>query len=621
MASTTVIPTFTNPCIASFVTKGSTQVYLAGVSDVTNGQLEVYTVDIVNIQTPVSTRVVSSPNPLYWKNNAPKACSTYPGDTSASTAALHFQQFGPFTSYDSNILTNGTVETPSRFDGYAWVSPKNYAIVGHAGPIAFAAALTNQTTLATSSPWVGIRLNGTSGLDGTMNAKLTSYPVSTPLLSLGTYTPSTVAPARGYLTVFDNAGSGRVYATTGYDKSNPLITDLLGLGISQTVDMNNIKLTPDAIAVNIGTAGYILDKATDGTTIVYSINPGQSNKLQVVTTTGDVLPFSANIAATSQNSQIITYRVDGTTASFNSFDTTTGKWAGIGLKAPSPKPSTGSPGGSNGGSGNGSGNSTSGSEDKGGAPIGAIVGGVVGGLIVIALIAFLFVRHRRQKKKKVDAPVVPTYYAETSQQSGTAPGAAAAVLQSPTPVYQESPFVAAAQFKPQQQQFQPQPQQQQFQPQQPQQFQPQQQQQFQPQQQQQFQPQQLQQLQPLVFQQQQQVQPQQAQPGYADPRLSYNPYSAAPGQPPIVQQQPTGQPPNIFQPHQSVYSISPAHSQQAYVYPPGTQPGSIPSQNTSPSHYQMLPTGSTPGASVGSPSQTPVVYTPPNVTGYQHPPQ
>ncbi|KAH7049738.1 hypothetical protein BKA57DRAFT_461113 [Linnemannia elongata] len=612
MASTTVIPTFTNPCIASFVTKGSTQVYLAGVSDVTNGQLEVYTVDIVNIQTPVSTRVVSSLNALYWKNNAPKACSTYPGDTSASTAALHFQQFGPFTSYDSNILTSGVVETPSRFDGYAWVSPKNYAIVGHAGPIAFAAALTNQTTLATSSPWVGIRLNGTSGLDGTMNAKLTSYPVSTPLLSLGTYTPSTVAPARGYLTVFDNAGSGRVYATTGYDKSNPLITDLLGLGISQTVDMNNIKLTPDAIAVNIGTAGYILDKATDGTTIVYSINPGQSNKLQVVTTTGDVLPFSANIAATSQNSQIITYRVDGTTASFNSFDTTTGKWAGIGLKAPSPKPSTGSPGGSNGGSGNGSGNSTSGSEDKGGAPIGAIVGGVVGGLIVIALIAFLFVRHRRQKKK-VDTPVVPTYYAETSQQSGTAPGAAAAVLQSPTPAYQESPFVAAAQFKPQQQQFQPQPQQQQFQPQQPQ--------QFQPQQQQQFQPQQLQQLQPQVFQQQQLVQPQQAQTGYTDPRLSYNPYSAAPGQPPIVQQQPTGQPPNIFQPHQSVYSISPAHSQQAYVYPPGTQPGSIPSQNTSPSHYQMLPTGSTPGASVGSPSQTPVVYTPPNVTGYQHPPQ
>lgn len=163
-----MIPTFTNPCIASFVTKGSTKIYLAGVSDVTNGLLEVYVVDIVNIQTPVSTRAVSNLNALYWKNNVPKACSTYPGDTKDSTAALHFQQFGPFTSYDSNVLTTGVVEAPSRFDGYAWASPKNYAIVGHAGPIAFVAALTNQTTLATSSPWAGIRLNGTSGIDGTM---------------------------------------------------------------------------------------------------------------------------------------------------------------------------------------------------------------------------------------------------------------------------------------------------------------------------------------------------------------------------------------------------------------------------------------------------------------------
>ncbi|KAG0278403.1 hypothetical protein BGZ97_009738, partial [Linnemannia gamsii] len=260
MASSTVIPTFSNPCIASFVTPGSTQVYLAGVSDVSNGLLEVYVIDIANIQTPVSARVVSNPNALYWKSTAPKACSTYPGDTSATTAALHFQQFGPFTSYDSNILTSGVVETPSRFDTYSWVSPKNYAIVGNAGPIAFVAALTNQTTLATNSPWVGVRLNGTSGIDGTMNSRMQYFPVSTPLISLGTYTPTASSPARGYLTVFDNAGSGKVFSATGYDRSNPLITDLLSLGMSQPVDMNNIKLTSDAVPVNIGTTGYILDK-------------------------------------------------------------------------------------------------------------------------------------------------------------------------------------------------------------------------------------------------------------------------------------------------------------------------------------------------------------------------
>ncbi|KAG0271982.1 hypothetical protein BGZ96_005544, partial [Linnemannia gamsii] len=260
MASSTVIPTFTNPCIASFVTPGSTEIYLAGVSDVSNGLLEVYVVDIADIQTPVSTRAVSNLNTVFWKNTAPKGCSTFPGDTNASTAALHFQQFGPFTSYDSNILTSGVVEAPSRFDGYSWVSPKNYAIVGHAGPIAFVAALTNQTTLATSSPWVGIRLNGTTGIQGTMNPRMASFPVSTPLISLGTYIPGTVSPAPGYLTVFDNSGSGRVYATSGYDKSNPLVTDLLSLGTSQPVDMNSIKLTSDAVPVNIGTTGYVLDK-------------------------------------------------------------------------------------------------------------------------------------------------------------------------------------------------------------------------------------------------------------------------------------------------------------------------------------------------------------------------
>ncbi|KAG0291202.1 hypothetical protein BGZ96_005395, partial [Linnemannia gamsii] len=356
----------------------------------------------------------------------------------------------------------------------------------------------------------------------------------------------------------------------------------------------------------------------------------------VVTSNGDVLPFASNLQVTSKGSKIITYRVDGTTASFNSFDTTTGKWAGIGLKAPPPKPSSpgnpSTPGGGNSGNINGGANT----QESGGAPIGAIVGGVVGALVVVALVAFLFIRNRRQKKNAA-GPLYPTYLAETSQQPGTdqKPLAAAAVahpVQSSTPAYQESPYTAGAQLKPeQQQQFQSQQQQQQqqqLQPQQPQQFQPQQPQQFQQQQQQ---PQQFQQQQPQLFQQQQpqlfqQQQPQQfqppQQPGFADPRLSYNPYTAASGQPPIpIVQSQAGQHPTIFQPHQAVYSISPVESQQAYVYPPGTQSGSTHSQ-PSPVHYQTqtTPGASGAGASVGSPSQTPVVYTPPTVTGYTHPP-
>ncbi|KAF9131197.1 hypothetical protein BGW39_002103 [Mortierella sp. 14UC] len=597
------IPTFSNPCLAPFVTPGSPNIYLAGVSDTAEGRLEVYSINVANIAAPTATLQVTNVNALKWKSSSAKHCSNYPGDTTTtSTAALHVQQFGPYWSFDSNIRSTGVVDNPTGFEAIAWVSPKNYAVVGHAGPIGFVAALTNGTSALTGSPWAGVRLNGTDALAGSMNPRTLTYPTSSPLVSVGTFTPSSVSPARGYLTVFDTFGSGRVYPTTGYDRSNPLITDLLTIGLAQSVDMDNVKLTSEAVPVTAGNVAYILDKGADGNTVVYSITPGQSTKLQVVANNGaEVLPFASNIVATtnSQNTQIITYRVSGLTATFNSFDASTGKWAGLGLAPAPPKITPGGGGGGNGGSGSsGSGNSGSnGSSDGGGSNTGAIVGGILGGLVVIALVAFLFIRNRRQKKAAAPAAaMVPTYYASDVDKPGAVAAPAAYPAQTTAQAYAvpQQQYDPAAQY---QQQQQPSLQQQQQLPHQQSPYQPQ------------------------VFPQQQQ-QVQQVQPGY-DPRLSYNPYSVPPGQTPLVQSNAVS--PTIFQAstqQQSVYSVSPAQGQQQpYVYSPAQS--AAPYSQPSPVHYPAQTSDApipahfpAPANAMGSPSQTPVVYTPPTATGY-----
>ncbi|KAF9088629.1 hypothetical protein BGX29_000176 [Mortierella sp. GBA35] len=148
--------------------------------------------------------------------------------------------------------------------------------------------------------------------------------------------------------------------------------------------MNSIRLSAEAVPVTMTTTGYILDKAPDGSTVVYSITPDISASLQRVSITGGSPPFSASFAATALNKQIITYTpsVPGSPY-FNSFDTLTGTWSGPGLLN----------------NGNGT-NPTSTPTPGPKAPIGAIIGGAVGGVIVIALLVFLFVRHRRRDQQK-----------------------------------------------------------------------------------------------------------------------------------------------------------------------------------------------------------------------------
>ncbi|KAF9536046.1 hypothetical protein EC957_000636, partial [Mortierella hygrophila] len=157
--------------------------------------------------------------------------------------------------------------------------------------------------------------------------------------------------------------------------------------------MSGITLSTDSVPVTMDRTGYILDRAADGSTVLYSITPTRSATLQRVTRTGGAPPFNPSMVAVACNSLIVTYSmVNTTTAYFNTFNITTNTWAGPGL--------VGAP--------------DSGSD----TPIGAIIGGVVGGLVLIALVVFLFICNKRKKaaaKKDVDGHGARSVKAEDHQ--------------------------------------------------------------------------------------------------------------------------------------------------------------------------------------------------------------
>ncbi|KAF9915021.1 hypothetical protein FBU30_002262 [Linnemannia zychae] len=210
--------------------------------------------------------------------------------------------------------------------------------------------------------------------------RLGQYPTDNPLVSVGAYVPTSQSPAQGYHIVFDKVGGGVIYTTL--DNALPINGPdrIMSLSNPRNVDMNGIVLTTSAVPVTLSNIAYIIDQAPDSSTVIYSINPDQSPKLQRMSVQGNVPPFSPSIAATVLNSQIVVYRGSSSGVSiptFNSFDMVGGTWSGPGLiKAYVPSPPSGSS-----------------------SALGAIIGGVIGGLVVIALVAFLFIHHRHNKNK------------------------------------------------------------------------------------------------------------------------------------------------------------------------------------------------------------------------------
>ncbi|KAF9922394.1 hypothetical protein FBU30_007466 [Linnemannia zychae] len=378
------VPNYPNPCITQ---TAAGDLLLLGVSPVNEGTLNVHKVDISNIASPSAPLFASQNDPQEWTSRSPSVCFPYSGG--ADSIATFFQ-FG-FLSRFTNIKAEGTIETAIYFPAMGFTSPQTFAFTGSAGKYDYFHIQTNKTFIGTQSNWSALRLNSTRALSSYFSYYTSVFPTGNPGLALGTFTPGGTT---GYQIIFDKTGTGTIYST----QLNPELIDtnptgsLVTLSRTLSVDMNGISLSSSAFGVTSASTAYIFDQATDGSTVTYSINPSQSPKLQALSISGNVPIFSSLKSATAAGSNIIALGVSNvSTVFFNSFDTNAKSWTGPNLmtpaKPPGPSPDNGS-------------NNNNHQQDNNNIPIGAIVGGVVGGLVVIALIAFLFVRNRRNRRKR-----------------------------------------------------------------------------------------------------------------------------------------------------------------------------------------------------------------------------
>ncbi|KAK5798917.1 hypothetical protein F5H01DRAFT_327173 [Linnemannia elongata] len=376
------IPSYQQACLASDTRNSA--VYLVGGSSSVAGLLEVNYISLTNINAPTIRSIGSNVNTLKWAAGAPKACFPAPSSDQANSV-IKVIQFGHGASYMSYISPGGVVADPTSFAGLEFQSPKLFGWVGsfttsNYNVFHMYAVSASPTTLE-HSHWISLRLSFLTEGGSLSDQNTGLYPSAVdPLLSVGTYTPTSSGDSQGYSVVFDKQGKGQVFTATGSDQATVNNTiSVLVLSNPGNVNMNGIVLSSDAVSVTMGDTGYILDKSKDANTIVlYSITPGSSSTLQKVSNNGDAPAFFPSLAVAALNKQIVVYSAPpGGTPYFNSFDTTTGTWGGINLiHAPGP---------------------------SGSKSVGAIIGGVVGGLLVIALLAFLFFRRRNNRRRKAAA--------------------------------------------------------------------------------------------------------------------------------------------------------------------------------------------------------------------------
>ncbi|KAG0271326.1 hypothetical protein BGZ95_000874 [Linnemannia exigua] len=382
---TTPLPVYTNPCLVA--SRVPTTFYLAGISDQSSGRLLTHSIDLSNINSPIITPLVSVQH-ARWNSAAPKYCSPFLGDQASNlNSPFHFQQFSNNGPYDTNIFPNSTVELPSAFENMAFVSAKNYVIVGAGGHLSFALAFASRPV---SSYWVGVLLDATSSESSSVGSDIGNDPSGSPMLSIGTYTPGATTPTSGHAIVFEPDGKGFIFAATGIDSS--LIansTEVLRLAAPQPVHRNENNISSKAFAVNIGESAYIFDQALDGSLVLYTINPSVSPVLQVVPMTGTIPSFAQFMTAAASNSQIALYSVENGSSRISMFDVASRAWSGstpvVSGNATFPPQTT-----------NGGPPSSSSSS------LGVIIGTAAAGLVVLALVAFVLVRRRRRGYKKAD---------------------------------------------------------------------------------------------------------------------------------------------------------------------------------------------------------------------------
>ncbi|KAG0023551.1 hypothetical protein BGZ81_008074 [Podila clonocystis] len=453
----TSVPVYPTGCIAPDASSSGAAVLLVGVPANQEGRLEVYSVKLGDLSAPTATFVGNHTNEMYWSVRGQRLCLPYPGAPASGNTPILVQQFYPATSYFTNVYPNGRVEEASYFQLLGFTSPKNYALTGGVGTMNWITALGNMTSPITSSPWAGLLMNGTQGSGSTRDFMIGMYPTATPLVSVGIYALQGNAPGQGYVAVFDSKGGTIYNVADSFDITFP--SHLTTLATPTPVSMNNITLTSNAFSQSGADIGYIFDKAPDGSTVLYSINPSKSPRLQYVTVAGNVPQFSAAMISTMWGAKIVTYTSSTSAGIFNAFDIGSGTWSGPGLVKPSFTPPPTTP------------DDPSKVEPSDGSktPIGVIVGGVVGALAVIALVAFFVIRNRRRRGAKED-PVINAGYQDENKSSN--PAAAPLMqqnytLQQQQQQQQQQPPSHYQQTEPfnqvqQQQQFNPQFQQQPF---------------------------------------------------------------------------------------------------------------------------------------------------------------
>ncbi|KAF9974288.1 hypothetical protein BGZ73_002304 [Actinomortierella ambigua] len=404
----TPLPSFQRPCLAAGGA-GSSSVYLVGVSSTAVGRLEVYRVNINDINSPVATMIGSATNATTWFAAAEKYCDTFSGDRSTpSGPPIMIQQFGEYASATAMFFANGTVmdQYPNNSKK---VSYKLFAPTGASGYFNWYTTMSNQADNSTLSPWMSLQYYDSPTAGGTYDYLLGNYPSANALLAIGHLQPSTVSPASGYVSVFEKT-SGTVYSSSSLIKFDDL-NRVQTLSSPFSIKMNNIVLTSDAYPVTMGMTGYIVDRAVeDGSTILYSINPSSGSfELKPVAVSGSVPPFYQYRGATGLGTQLVLYGGVSNgipTTAFHLYDTVSNQWSGPGLIKPVNPPTDG-----RGGSGSGGNSGSSGSsKSSGGSNTGAIVGGIVGAVALILAIVGLwwYRRKKRTDKAPVEAAVVTT---------------------------------------------------------------------------------------------------------------------------------------------------------------------------------------------------------------------
>ncbi|KAF9164477.1 hypothetical protein DFQ26_001411 [Actinomortierella ambigua] len=367
-----------------------TCVFVLGVNGSAGTTLELTRVDISNINNPVPRRLNSETDATVWSSTADRACDIHPRDTwIQGVPTFYLRQFGG-RSYMTNFLGNGSF-TQSFSMNPPLLSSKLYSAVGAYGDHKWVTTVATAADSVTGSPWSGLDIfRNATGTWIYGSFQIQQYPPADARLSVGTFSTATNMPVFGYVTVFDSTGSnGQVFPTTSSFQTEESSTSLQALAAPMNVDMDGITLSADAISTTMGSTGYIVDKAADGSAVLYSISPDARStpKLTRVAVSGNVPPFMVGRTSTVLDSNKLLLfggLQNGTpTTVFHCFDSSTRTWSGPNLVKPSippPPPPTPSPN------------------------IGAIIGGVAAAVIVLGLALFFIIRRYRRPHHTVVLP-------------------------------------------------------------------------------------------------------------------------------------------------------------------------------------------------------------------------